>query len=144
MSAHERTGWRDEDISRRHREWGYNCPAVDLDFVMAEYNYGRPVALVEYKYKEAQVKYSHPTYKALRALADGYGANGIPFIIAFYCNVDWWFQVVPMNKNAENFYQGFFDLTESQFVDSLYHMRKNVLLQSDVDAINRLNKIPPP
>ncbi len=32
----ERTGWRDEKISQRHREWGYNCPAVDLDFEVVD------------------------------------------------------------------------------------------------------------
>lgn len=34
MTAQERTGWRDEEISARHRIWGVNCPAVDLDFLM--------------------------------------------------------------------------------------------------------------
>ena len=47
----ERLGWRDERLSERHGHWGFNCPAVDLDFVMLEYNHGKPCALVEYKHK---------------------------------------------------------------------------------------------
>jgi len=34
MTAHERTGFRDEALSRRHREWGINCPAVDVDWLL--------------------------------------------------------------------------------------------------------------
>jgi hypothetical protein len=32
----------------------FNCPAVDLDFVMAEHNHGLPVALIEYKERHAK------------------------------------------------------------------------------------------
>ena len=30
----ERTGWRDEKLSQRHRMWGWDCPAVDIDFLL--------------------------------------------------------------------------------------------------------------
>lgn len=40
MSGPERTGWRDENLSRRHREWGFHCPAVDLGFLLIEYDTG--------------------------------------------------------------------------------------------------------
>lgn len=45
----ERAGWRDLALSKRHREWGFHCPAVDIDFLMVEYSKKTPVALVEYK-----------------------------------------------------------------------------------------------
>lgn len=45
----ERTGWRDLALSERHGKWGYNCPAVDIDFLLVEYDNQQPVALVEYK-----------------------------------------------------------------------------------------------
>ena len=32
----ERTGWRDEEISRRHRLWGVSCAATDIDFLLVE------------------------------------------------------------------------------------------------------------
>ena len=55
--APERTGWRDEKISLRHRMWGFDCPAVDVDFVMVEFDRARVVAIVEYKNpKLAQAK----------------------------------------------------------------------------------------
>lgn len=50
MSAYERSGWRDMELSGRHRIWGFNCPAVDLDFLMVEYNLGIAIAVVEYKH----------------------------------------------------------------------------------------------
>ena len=62
----ERTGWRDQALSDRHREWGFNCPSVDLDFLMVEYNIGLPVALVEYKNERAWMPdFRHATYRAL-------------------------------------------------------------------------------
>ena len=140
----ERTGWRCQEISKRHREWGYNCPAVDLDFMVAEYNHGEPVALVEYKEKHARTPdLNHATYRALRALADGY-KTGLPFLIAFYCPVDWWFIVIPVNKHAKRIYDSPHFFTEQEFVKSLYYMRKHVLSNGDFEAIKLLNTIEPP
>ena len=69
----ERTGWRDARISARHRLWGFNCPSVDLDFLLVEYHLGKPVGLVEYKHYQAQEpNVIHPTYRALIDLADHY------------------------------------------------------------------------
>lgn len=138
----ERTGWRDQKISERHRIWGYNCPAVDLDFVVAEYNYGRPVALVEYKERRAaEPDLSHPTYQALSALADGYAEGPLPFLVAFYDNEEWWFRVLPVNGRAQEYYAHCAGeiLTEQRFVTSLYLLRKRVLDQNDRKAIARLN-----
>ena len=54
--SEERTGWRDEAISQRHRElWGFNCPAVDIDWLVIEYDLGEPVAIVEYKAHGARI-----------------------------------------------------------------------------------------
>ena len=44
----ERTGWRDEGISRRHRLWGVTCAATDIDFLLVEQNYNTPRAIVEW------------------------------------------------------------------------------------------------
>ncbi len=137
--APERTGWRDEAISRRHREWGFNCPAVDLDFLVAEYNRGLPVALVEYKhFKASQPVIKHPTYRALTALADGYNEGPLPFIIAFYWPEIWAFRVWPINQVAKtNFQEGEF-LTEFDFVARLYQMRRLVLARDLIPKLNRL------
>lgn len=121
MTAHERTGWRDEELSGRHRKWGFNCPAVDLDFLMVEYNLGSPVGLVEYKHFRAQTPdLKHPTYRAIKQLAE---LADLPFLIAFYWPDCWAFRVTPVNARAQMVYSGNGLLTEQRFVESLYHLR---------------------
>lgn len=138
----ERSGWRDEAISHRHREWGYNCPCVDLDFVVAEYNYGKPVAIVEYKNRHYnQANTSDPTYQALIDLANGYEGGALPFFIAVYDSEDWWFVVHPLNEAARKHYAHCVGeaLNEQRFVKSLYLLRKAKLDEKDKEAIARLN-----
>ena len=152
MTAYERTGWRDEEVSGRHREWGFNCPAVDLDFLMVEYNLGAPVAVVEYKHHRARMPdLKHPTYRALCDLADNYSsaAGPLPFILAFYWPEIWAFKVYPVNGVALEFYKqaSEFDgrsilLTERRYVRSLYALRR---IAVDKRVINRLmDELPAP
>ena len=138
----ERTGWRDSELSKRHGCWGFNCPAVDLDFVMMEYNHGKPCALVEYKHINAkQVDITHATYRALVALADGYADGPLPCFIARYNPADWSFTVTPLNKTARDYYAHCISetLTEQRFVRSLHLIRKSVLTAEDHAAIAALN-----
>lgn len=133
MTAHERTNWRDQRISARHREWGQDCPAVDLDFLMCEYNHGLPVALVDYKHDcVGDVSVGHPTMKALTALANGYGRGPLPFFIAFYDPDEWWFRIKPMNAAAEKAYAPADRmLSERRYVRSLYVLR-NATITAEV------------
>lgn len=138
----ERNGWRDEEISRRHRTWGWNCPAVDLDFVMCEYNHAKPCALVEYKHaKFTSIDINHPTYRALAALADGYRNGPLPAFIAIYDPETWAFKVICMNDTAREHFgeREFRVLTEQEFVRDLYAMRKLVLTSRDAELIGTLN-----
>jgi len=141
MSAGERSGWRDEHISRRHRLWGVNCPAVDLDFVMMEYNVGLPAALVEYKkYCARALDLRHATYRALRALADR--EPPIPFIIAYYWPDVWAFRVYPVNESARRIYPpDRRSLSEQRFVRSLYYLRNEVV---EEHVLRNLSDIPLP
>lgn len=138
----ERSGWRDASLSERHGHWGFNCPAVDLDFVMMEYNHGLPCALVEYKHWRARKPdTNHATYKALVALADGYKDGPLPCFIAIYEAETWAFFVIPLNEPARKHYahcEGEW-LTEQRFVRSLHLLRKATLDAEDVAAIGRLN-----
>ena len=133
----ERTGWRDGRISARHRQWGFNCPCVDLDFLVAEYNLGLPVALVEYKHHQAEApKLDHATYRALTALCDRYGGGPLPFFIAFYWPDTWAFRVTPVNEAARSWFSETRDMTERRFVTGLYKIRKQCVKIAVLQKLN--------
>lgn len=99
MSAHERNGWRDAWISDRHRQWNSNCPAVDLDgWVVAEYDNRIPVALIEYKSKQARLNIYDANNTALTTLAN---MAGLPLYIVVYDKDTLLFRVIPRNQPAE-------------------------------------------
>lgn len=133
----ERTGWRDEAISSRHRVWGFNCPAVDLDFLVAEYNVGKPVALIEYKHHRAWVpQLQHATYRALADLADGYRDSPLPFLVVFYWPDIWAFRILPVNDAAHDHFHTGETLSERDFVSRLYRLRRLVLAHELADKLN--------
>lgn len=134
MTASERTGWRDRDLSARHRRWGFNCPAVDLDFLMVEYNLGEPAAIVEYKHHRAAMPdFRHPTYRAIQNLADR--QPPLPFMVAFYWPGAWAFEIHPLNDQAMSLYgPESCELTEREFVTSLYRARSWVVEESVLRA----------
>lgn len=142
MSANERSGWRDMELSLRHRDWGFNCPAADIDFLMVEYNVGKPVALVEYKRFTAKAPdTTHPTYRAIRDLADGYREGGLPFYMAFYWPTTWAFKIYPLNDRARKFFQHGERLTEEEYVQRIYRMRGHVTY---ADVHPKLHRALPP
>ncbi len=119
--AKERSGWRDQKISARHRMWGYDCPALDIDFLMLEYDQGKAAALVEFKHEEAQaVHMGHPSIRALNALAD---AAGIPFFLVRYADDFSWYFVTPGNEKASGFVPEAIRLTEPEWIQLLYRCR---------------------
>jgi len=137
----ERSGWRDESISQRHRAWGFNCPCVDMDFLVVEYNCGKPVALIEYKLHSARpVDPRHPTYTALRYLADKHSDGALPFMIARYWPDIWAMRVLPMNDAAAQWFAPRETVSELEFVKRLYEMRRLTL---DRNVISTLNDILP-
>jgi len=141
----ERTGWRDAEISGRHRLWGFNCPAVDLDFVMMEYNHGKPCALVEYKHERAEpFNPRAANYRALVALANGYAPGALPCFVAVYDPADWTFIVHPLNDAARNHYctSDAVYMSEREFVRELHLIRRAVLSLDDETAIAQLNDKP--
>lgn len=85
----ERTNWRDVNLSERHRKWGLAVPAVDLDFLLIEYDKGHPSAIIEYKMELAPPQFpSHPSYRALATLGD---RAGLPvFVVRYAQNFSWW------------------------------------------------------
>lgn len=98
MSAEERSAWRDEALSRRHRRWGLNCPAVDVDFLLIEYDKSQPVAIVDYKHA-SNTSWTGDTAN-LSALGNLCGTDGsqLPFFVTEYIPESWRFSIKPMNS----------------------------------------------
>ena len=123
----ERTGWRDLGLSERHREWGWDCPALDIDFLMLEYDNGSPVALIEYKHEYApKQKIKHPSIKALIRLGTAYrneGQSGIPVFGVRYSDSYSWFKVTPLNVVAGVHLKVATEFTEQEYVEFLYKIR---------------------
>lgn len=123
MSASERTKWRDEWISERHRTWGIDCPAVDIDFLLIEYTHAEPAALVEYKHESARRATMDASHKAIASLGN---RAAIPvFGVRYgYEGKDPVFRVTAINEFA----QGRVPLpktkmTEREYVTLLYAVR---------------------
>lgn len=130
----ERTGWRDEALSRRHRRWGWDCPAVDLDFLFLEYDRGKASAIVEYKNEHAAPQYaSHPTYQAMIDLGN---RAQIPVIACRYSDDFRTWRVTPLNKPARQFLPQRVVLTEQEWVKLLYTIRGYDVPQSVLDGID--------
>lgn len=142
----ERSGWRDRDISKRHREWGFNCPATDVDFL--EYDQGRGVALCEWKHERAKMYDSEKdvNIKALRNLAN---SAKIPFFVIIRANDLSWFDVYPENKTAkETMTRGGLDdhcfraTSELDFVQFLYWLRGRVVPDAIANYIETNKFVP--
>ncbi len=117
----ERTGWRDKELSARHRRWGWDCPAIDLDFLMLEYDRGKAVAIVEYKHEKASKQYvSHPSYQAIIDLGN---KAGIPVFACRYAGDFSWFKVVPLNDQAREHLPKQAKMSEEEYVAFLYRLR---------------------
>jgi len=130
----ERTGWRDEALSRRHRRWGWDCPAVDLDFLFLEYDRGKASAIVEYKNEHARPQYaSHPTYQAMIDLGD---RAKLPVIAVRYADDFSWWRVVPLNETAKRYIPQRAELTETEWVALLYKIRGYDVPKSVLEGIN--------
>lgn len=117
----ERTGWRDLRLSQRHRRWGWNCPAIDLDFVLLEYDRGKAVAIVEYKHEKAPLQFpSHPSYQALINLGD---RAELPVFACRYADDFSWWSAVPLNRVAKMLLPTRAKMTEQEWVNFLYKVR---------------------
>ena len=129
MTAHERTGWRDKDLSGRHRDWGHDCPMSDLDFIGTEYDNREPVALIDYKLRQNPYE---PLPRTVRLLKDDsnlwvLGRLGalaqIPSFVVFYGRQFAWFQVQGLNKIGVNKTPEAQPMSEKDYVRFLYELR---------------------
>jgi hypothetical protein len=137
----------DRALSDRHRKWGTECPAVDMDFVLCEFNHGHAVAIIDYKHHAASLGNTNDlSYEALKYLSDTRTRRWLPFVVARYWPDLWAFQVTALNPPAVKWLSsaGPVDYTEQQFVRKLYALRKEVLSRGDERHIDRLNDVLPP
>lgn len=130
----ERSGWRDEGLSQRHRKWGWDCPALDLDFLLVEYDHAIPCALVEYKNEHAAPQYaSHPSYQTIIKLGND---AGLPVIACRYADDFKWWRVTPLNKIAKQFVPKQTEMDEKGWVSLLYKIRGYEVPQSILDGMD--------
>lgn len=130
----ERSGWRDQNLSGRHRQWGWNCPAVDLDFLFLEYDKGKAVALVEYKHENAEPqKAAHPTYQALIDLGT---RASVPVFACRYADDFSWFKIVPLNEFAKGWLPERQTMNEAEWVSFLYLIRGYKITQDVLDNLS--------
>ena len=80
MSSNERHNRRDDILSAKHRRWGYNLPATDVDFILCEYDHRIPKALIEHRHLNGSVRFDS-NMTALARLAD---MANLPFFIVQY------------------------------------------------------------
>ena len=154
MTSNERQFKRDAWLSGRHRVWGRDVPAMDLDFILAEYDRCVPIALIDYKHERATINLESANIRTLTALGD---MAGIPAFIVQYGHSHqsgWshffeevpedsvpWFQIIPLNVYAHGADLPSNDnntrLSELVFVSWLYEMRGRKIPQDIVSIITK-------
>jgi len=118
----ERNGWRDESMSRKHREWGITCAAYDIDFLLLEVNGRVVVAVVEYKHERAQLQTPNcPQYQAIGSVAT---LALLPFFVVRYAHDHSWYKVRVMNEYARKWLPEIMVvMTEDEYKGLMYRLR---------------------
>jgi len=139
MASNEQHFQRDSWLSQRHRTWGFNVPAMDIDFLMIEYDACTPVALIDYKHENATINLNSASAKTLGKLGN---MASIPAYIVVYGhdhyekNALWsapaqdathWFTVVPLNEIADAFKRNMNKMPELHYVSWLYELRNKTI-----------------
>lgn len=136
-----------ESISPRHREWGNDCPATNIDCILAEYNHKQPVAFIEYKGRRPMLSDSSSA-NAQVMINLGDRAN-LPNYIVYYNNSDWTFSIAPGNKLSRDLLFKYADfqfnqtIDELRFVGFLYALRQERLPASIANKLNRFTEEAP-
>ena len=121
MTTQEATGWRDVALRDRQMEWGAGGPRCDIDHLIVEYDWGVPMALVEYKTNDAEYpKKDDWNRMAVAKLGD---MAGLPSFCCQYTR-DWlWWRLTPWNELAKKWIPTQRVLDERQYVQFQYKLR---------------------
>ena len=134
MTSNEQHFKRDAWLSQRHRGWGYNTPAMDIDFLMVEYDKCVPKAIIDYKHEHAVLDLINVGARTLAQLGN---MAKIPAFIVQYGHSKqdgWWgevaedsepwFVIWPINALATSFMENKVEkVDEIGFVTFLYDLR---------------------
>ena len=127
-----------DSISDRHRGYGNNCPATNIDCLLYEYNHMQPVAIIDFKARRLAAN-DRTSFNA-RATANLCNMARIPFYLASYSNSEWSFILAPVNAIATQLMQkhGMTEtkMSELQFVTFLYDLRGKRLPSETVQKLN--------
>ena len=146
----ERTHFRDEAISERHREWGM-CGAVDIDFLLNEYRAGYPHALIEYKHQNAALSkavlnqdwtktceiLNDGTYRALINLGD---MAKLPTMACIYSNNLSSYVLYPLNERSRTYIPKLRVYSEMEYVQFLHDIRGLKMPDSLIEKIRSREK----
>jgi hypothetical protein len=128
--------WQSSDadanpLGLRHRLYGVDLPAVDIDFLLCEYNRNRAVALIEYKHCSAGEDRMHwdgrdvprvLTKSAIVTLRNLAERARLPLLVAFYDPDSWRYDIYEL-FDGRGFSLKNECLTELEFVRFLYKLR---------------------
>lgn len=136
MVKEEKTCWRDLVLLKRHRVWGWDCPAEDIDFL--EYDNRKAVALIEYKRQIGDLencyipKGKEENVANLEALIDLANKASLPAFITFYhqSGKTWWFHILPLNDIATKADPPPGIVNEYKYVEFLYWLRHKAIPES--------------
>jgi hypothetical protein len=142
----ESTGWRDSWISDKHRSWGYDLPASDIDFMLLEYDNMKPITLVEHKTVGCWKQFGRETVLRWHApVATLATMAGLPSYLCLYEKHPAAFYVLATNEIAERvpgrngcFGSEMIPMSERQYVAFLYHLRNRPLpsvLVSELESV---------
>ena len=105
-----------------HRMFGQDCPAIDLDFVLVEFDHERPVALIEYKHCSGKPIQTDQNIgvSVLRNLGD---MAKLPAFICRYDLVNGRFKLAAINDLGLRFMPEIKELSTEEYVNFLYVLR---------------------
>lgn len=113
--------WRDKEMSIRHRKYGDECSAIDIDFL--EFHYDTPVGLFKIKHESAGLwDFNSKSTLAFIELAN---RAGLPAFYVVRASDFSWFKVTALNNHAKTLFGSYVVkvLTEPEYISLLYSIR---------------------
>lgn len=121
--------WQGEIVSKRHRDWGWNNPALDIDFVLEKEN--KPLAIIEFKNDRTfsdYEKFSKTTScQAIKYLCD-YCESPVAFFLIIYNYNFTNFKINALNDTAKKFTNdNELVLNQEEYLEFLENIRNGVV-----------------